>query len=605
MKEADVKNLLRPTTNYFPHQIETLKRLAYKPKYSKLVILPAGAGKTLVALTFANTINQVIDCKTIIITENNLIDQIKEDYDKFYLDTTNIISTKKDVKQKRINVYKELIDPYKDILVLNYHSLANDIKEFMLVIIRLKLRGYKIALILDEAENISGETSNIRIAVEELMKRVNFAFGMTASPLKNYLDKTHNILKTLKVPKLPDQKEFYEKYCDIELQSILTVNYGGRRCGYPVRATSNISDEETKITFSLWAFIKPILQKVKTIEVYNTDNEVIEAEMIDPYKKTLAVYTPVGYEGSLKIGFKTVDHKGNKGSVLISGYVSVRKNVKGFRDVDKYYKRMSDYFISYAKKDIGAIPPFKLIVRELETGVLEKKALKEVYVEYKDAVPYASETIATVCPELELWERELITKMSKSPQTIILQSIFKDIRMILKRKEKVILFTKYTTVAEYVGWLISKVFNKPYGYVHGGLTGKDSITKIKNAFNSKELDILILTESGLRGLNLQVANNTICIDLPVSSGDLLQLAGRTSRLGSKHKLLKMYMYKMKDTVTEDLYNLVFGQMKLIELFNPDLLEQGLFDDSVAEVALDVDTNTYTRVGLKRRKDLYN
>lgn len=598
-----MESKLKNGVKLYPHQRKTLNFLLKNPKKSKLVILPTGSGKTAVALTFANTLSQIVKTKTLIITENSLIDQMSEDYEKFYLETSNIISTKKDSKQKRLQIYKELIGEDKSILVLNYHSLANDIAEFMMVMLRIKLRGYKLNIIFDEAENLSGEGSNINKAVRELMTYANYTFGMTASPLKNYLDKTHTILQTLRIKGLPSQQEFYEKYCDIELQSIMSVNYDNKRCGYPVRATSKISDKETIIVFSLWAFIKPILSQIKRIDVKQTDNINIEAEILDANKKTLAIYTPVGYEGTVKISFETVDRNNVRGMFVISGYISVRKNVKGFRAIKDYYNSVSNYLISYSKKDIGTIPPFNMIVRNLKTTPLEKKALREVYAEYKKEVPYASETIATVCPELELWEREILPTLNTKPDSTIIQNLLKDVRGIRERKEKVILFTKYTSVAEYLGWLIEKNIKEPYGYIHGGLAGKDSVTKIKTAFN-KDLNILIITESGLRGLNLQVANNTIVIDTPSSAGDLLQLAGRTARLGSKHKLLNIYMYLVKDTVTEDLYNLVFGQMRLIEEFSPDLLEQGLWDSRVAKVALDEKIDTYIRTGLKRRYELY-
>lgn len=601
-KSAVVANLYHKGIKPFPHQIQTLKVLAYKPTKSKLIILPAGSGKTLVALTWANTIKQVVPTKTIIVTENNLIDQVKQDYSKFFVRVDNIDSTKKDAKQKRLKIYRNFVQEETDILVMNYHSLANDITEFIIQCMRIKLRGYKLSLVLDEAENISGETSNITKAVNDLMYYIDFAYGMTASPLKNNLDKTHTILKTLRVPNIPTQEEFYRDYCNIELQSILTLSFNGRRCGYPVRTTADISEKEAIFEFSLWAFIKPVLSQIKYLEV--KESVGVDAEITDIYKKTLAVYADNGYEGTAKIILSTKDRNNVKGVIVLNLYISVRKNVKGFKNIKQYYKKLSRYCVSYSKRDIGAIPPFLVHVRKLEVGNTERLALKEVYSEHGDDVPYATETIATVCPELDLWERGIIDNLSKNPKTAIIGAILKDIKSILKRGEKVILFSKYTTVAEYFGWIVEKVFKVEYGYIHGGLTGKDDVTNIKQDFDEDITDILFLTESGLRGLNLQIANNTICIDMPITAGDLLQLAGRTARLGSEHDLLNMYMYLVGDTITEDLYSLVFGQMALIEEFNPDLLEEGVYDKSVASVALDVDTGQYTRQGLKKRKKLY-
>lgn len=590
--------VLNKGINFFKHQKETLFTLMEDPQDPKLVILPTGTGKTLISLTFANKLNQLSKVKTIIVSENNLITQLEEDYQKFYTYTKNLTTTKKDPPAKRHRIYKTLIEKETDILALNYHSISNDLGQIEMVLLRLRLRGYKILIVLDEAENVGGETSKISKSVKYLVQKYsNYKIGMTASPLKNDLDKTQTILEVLDFPNLPDRDTFYKNYCNIDLESVLSLNINNRRTGYPIRAKNPLYEDEAQFIFKLWSFIpKKLLMTPGNIRVINTSSKC-DVEILNANTKEVSVYIPNGYEGGLSfvLQFGSIN-------VQVSGYVSVRKKVNGFKNIKNYYSSISDNLISYSKRDIGTIPPFRLHKKILKIDGVTKTALKEVYNEYKE-VPYAVETIATITPELDLYERELLDELSKKPKTSVLCAIFKQISHILERGEQVIIFTKYTSVAEVINYYLEKL-NISYHYIHGSLTGKNAITNIKEDFNAGIVSTLVMTESGLRGLNLQVCNNIICSDLPVSAGDFLQLAGRISRLGVKHSRLNMYLYIIKNTVLEDLYNLIFGQLALIREFDSNLLEDGLFDEEVTSISLNVKTDTYIRQGLKRRQKLY-
>jgi len=125
--------------------------------------------------------------------------------------------------------------------------------------------------------------------------------------------------------------------------------------------------------------------------------------------------------------------------------------------------------------------------------------------------------------------------------------------------DKVILYTRHVVVSqmltdEYAGRAL------PY---FGKVKKADKAENLKR-FKAGEAEMLIANMDSLsKGQNLQVANQTFCIELPFRSDVMTQLAGRTARQGQKKATCFFYLPVAKGTIqTQICANLLANDMDL-------------------------------------------
>ena len=118
--------------------------------------------------------------------------------------------------------------------------------------------------------------------------------------------------------------------------------------------------------------------------------------------------------------------------------------------------------------------------------------------------------------------------------------------------------------------------------IHGDVSPDDR-EEIKRKFtDSPDYNLLLLTNAGREALNLQAGNVIILTSLPPTGGDLVQVVGRLSRLGSSHdKVLLVYLLT-ENSQDEDEYSICHQQLSLINAVNSGEVEEGLLDKSLPE-----------------------
>ena len=92
-----------------------------------------------------------------------------------------------------------------------------------------------------------------------------------------------------------------------------------------------------------------------------------------------------------------------------------------------------------------------------------------------------------------------------------------------------------------------------------GATPSNEREILKNQFDVGDSKILIATEAGERGLNLQIASVIINMDLPFNPAKLKQRIGRIYRIGSKHETIRVINLLTNDTVEERVLKLLEGK----------------------------------------------
>jgi len=134
------------------------------------------------------------------------------------------------------------------------------------------------------------------------------------------------------------------------------------------------------------------------------------------------------------------------------------------------------------------------------------------------------------------------------------------------KQTKIIIYTKHPATLKYI---VSKLKPKKLQVVEffGGLTPKEKNKRINEFKNNAQ--ILISTDTGSEGLNLQFCNNIINYDLPWNPMLVEQRIGRLDRIGQK-KEINVYALATKKTIEENIVDLIVKKMCCIGLVMGEL-----------------------------------
>ena len=128
-------------------------------------------------------------------------------------------------------------------------------------------------------------------------------------------------------------------------------------------------------------------------------------------------------------------------------------------------------------------------------------------------------------------------------------------------KEKILIYTKHPTTVDY---MVENL--RPYGLkiteFKGGLTRDEKYEKIMEF--KKKSQIMICTDAGAEGLNLQFCRVLINYDLPWNPMSVEQRIGRLDRIGQQHDM-EIYSLATKGTMEEYVVDLIINKMCCVGL----------------------------------------
>jgi SNF2 family DNA or RNA helicase len=139
----------------------------------------------------------------------------------------------------------------------------------------------------------------------------------------------------------------------------------------------------------------------------------------------------------------------------------------------------------------------------------------------------------------------------------------------LRHKEKVIVFTQFRRSLEFLASELKKR-GIPSAVFHGGLSPQMKDAAVESF--RRKLPVLLSTESGGEGRNLQFSRIVVNYDLPWNPMRLEQRIGRVHRLGQDRDVL-VYNLAARDTVESyvlwilqkkiNMFELVIGEMEMV------------------------------------------
>ncbi|KOP71443.1 ATP-dependent helicase [Lysinibacillus sp. FJAT-14745] len=142
----------------------------------------------------------------------------------------------------------------------------------------------------------------------------------------------------------------------------------------------------------------------------------------------------------------------------------------------------------------------------------------------------------------------------------------KALEIIEQAKDKVIIFTEYRATQIYLQWYLHS--NGITSVLFNGKFNKSKRDYMKHLFKERA-QVLIATEAGGEGINLQFCHHVINYDLPWNPMKLEQRIGRVHRLGQEHDV-HIYNLAIANTIEENILALLHTKIDVFEKVVGDL-----------------------------------
>lgn len=135
------------------------------------------------------------------------------------------------------------------------------------------------------------------------------------------------------------------------------------------------------------------------------------------------------------------------------------------------------------------------------------------------------------------------------------------IDLVRTSDEKFIVFTEYRSSQEYLMYMLEQAGIRSIPFRGGFKRGKkDWMTELFQ----KRVRVMVATEAGGEGINLQFCNQVINFDLPWNPMRIEQRIGRVHRLGQERDVF-IYNMATRGTIEEHIVNLLQEKIRMFEL----------------------------------------
>jgi SNF2 family DNA or RNA helicase len=143
--------------------------------------------------------------------------------------------------------------------------------------------------------------------------------------------------------------------------------------------------------------------------------------------------------------------------------------------------------------------------------------------------------------------------------------------------EKVIVFTKFLRHIDRLDRLTrtGKFTSRRFLRITGNEDERQRNAAKRLFQESPDHDLIFINAAGIEGLNLQQAAHMVCLDLPWSWGDLIQLVGRMVRSASPHSLCTLHVVIARGTVDEYTIDVLLGKKGVFEVILGEGYSAGL------------------------------
>jgi len=535
---ADLDESILP----LPHQIYALNRAISGNNIRYLLADEVGLGKTIEAgLIIKELKARGLIKRVLIICPKSLVTQWHmEMLDKFH-EKFNIVLPEDYDTIRRLygagNVYEafdQIISPMDSIKPLEKRAgwdkekirRYNDERIYSIV-----NSGWDL-IIIDEAHRVAGSSSEVaRYKMANLLSRASpYLLLLTATPHSGKTEPFLRLVRLLDEQAFPDYRAIVKEQVApyvIRTEKREAVDYEGNRL-FKERIT-------------------------RVIEIKWSERHSLQKELY----QLVTRYVAHGYNKALK------EKKYYIGFLMVLMQRLVSSSTAAIRD--SIERRMA-------------------ILKNQEAQILQLSLEDLIEVDAETALENLLST-AALDVKRELAELEHILSVAKQAEHQFLDAKAEHLIDLLDwlynedKRRKVIIFTEFVATQTFL-----QDFLKRRGYLCSVLNGSMSIDErnaVLHEFKTKT-DLLISTDAGGEGLNLQFSNVVINYDLPWNPMKIEQRIGRVDRIGQSRDVF-VYNYVLEDTVEKRVKEVLETKLSVIfEQMGIDKM-QDVLDNELAEI----------------------
>jgi SNF2 family DNA or RNA helicase len=402
--------------------------------------------------------------------------------------------------------------------------------------------GDRLISILDEAQNFKNMKTKTWERVRYLCDMSDRAYGLTATLLGSNLMEGYCIYKAIHPKLFPAKTKFMAFYCHVELQAI-----PGKRQKFP------------------------IIVGYKNLDVFR--------ETIDPYflgRKKQEVSDELPVLISKNIDCELSEAEDRKYVEALSGVLAL-----GDGDIRDYEETKALVSLLYCQQVVDSLALLKF-----EDGDSVGQTYDETFWEAKEVVVGTLGAKEQALVDLVSDEGEL------QGEKVIIYTRF---AKLVPRLQKILAKRKVQSVcitgdAQFNKFCLDEVGIK-------GIKAPEVRQAAQKAFQDGKsgVQVMIITNAGGVGINLQMARALIFYDLPWTWGDYVQTLGRMIRIGSPHRGVAVYHLFAKrpstagnrKTIDHHVYTLLRKKQTLIDKVLGEAAAGALDFDKDSGSAMDI------------------
>jgi SNF2 family DNA or RNA helicase len=183
----------------------------------------------------------------------------------------------------------------------------------------------------------------------------------------------------------------------------------------------------------------------------------------------------------------------------------------------------------------------------------------------------------------------------------------KALELVQKINDKVIIFTEYRATQLYLQWYLKQNGVSSVPFRGGFKRGKKDW--MRQLFQN-HAQVLIATEAGGEGINLQFCSHIINYDLPWNPMRIEQRIGRIHRLGQK-KDVHIYNFAVENTVEQHILELLYEKINLFETVIGELddiltkIELPAIEEHVKDILIHSDSEGEMRIKFDHLASIMN
>lgn len=178
------------------------------------------------------------------------------------------------------------------------------------------------------------------------------------------------------------------------------------------------------------------------------------------------------------------------------------------------------------------------------------------------------------------------------------------IKVIKKRNDnnehKIIVFALFKNTLKYLAIRLAKAGYKTL-MIHGDIKEREGV--IEQFKKDPNIEVLLSSEVGSEGLDMQFCNAIVNYDLPWNPMVVEQRIGRIDRFGQESAIVHIYSIIVKKTIQEEIYDRLLSRIGIFECCIGDLeaiLDSGSIGKDIKELEQDIYCNNLTEEERNKR-----